>query len=237
MHLLNGLIMRYIWFLLLLVCISPSIHGQTESSFKPLLVYVNGGVNTLLRDSLSDNSDADKDSIASFYIGMYEVSVGEYNHFCKVTGYSSIVDGESNMPITNITATDAEAYCDWLSREYGGTWRLPTSREWNYAAGLCANISETAWYDSNSGGVAHEGGKKQASAHGAFDMYGNVWEWSGTGIISFSDDGYQQICSRELLGGYWGTEIDLLCAKSILREDIASPRIVFRVLLEISVAK
>ena len=32
------------------------------------------------------------------------------------------------MPITNITATDAEAYCDWLSREYGGTWRLPTSR-------------------------------------------------------------------------------------------------------------
>lgn len=125
--------MRYIWFLLLLVCISPSIHGQTESSFKPLLVYVNGGSNTLLRNSLSDNSDADKDSIASFYIGMYEVSVGEYNHFCKVTGYSSIVDGESNMPITNITATDAEAYCDWLSREHGGTWRLPTSREWDYA--------------------------------------------------------------------------------------------------------
>ncbi|MBN1990653.1 MAG: SUMF1/EgtB/PvdO family nonheme iron enzyme [Bacteroidales bacterium] len=229
--------MKHLWILLVLGCSPALSFPQPDYSFKPPLVYVKGGTYSIPYFSESGTPQAQIDSIASFYIGMYEVSVAEFNQFCKATGYISITNGESNMPITNITATDAEAYCNWLSREYGGTWRLPTSREWDYAAGLCANITETAWYDSNSGGVAHEGGKKQASENGAFDMYGNVWEWSGTGIISFSDDGYQQICSRELLGGYWGTEIDLLCAKSILREDIASPRIGFRVLLEISVAK
>ena len=64
------------------------------------------------------------------------------------------------------------------------TYRLPTEKEWEYAAGGGENltysgsnkIKEVALYKGNSNGTEPVGSKK-ANKYGLHDMSGNVAEW------------------------------------------------------------
>ena len=77
-----------------------------------------------------------------FYIGRYEVSNAQYEHFVEATGYQaprgwsggSIPGGLENHPVVNVSWHDALAYCRWLSEETGHTVRLPTEAEWEKSA-------------------------------------------------------------------------------------------------------
>jgi serine/threonine protein kinase/formylglycine-generating enzyme required for sulfatase activity len=39
-------------------------------------------------------------------------------------------------PVTKVTWNEAKAFCDWLGRKEGLTYRLPTDREWSMAVGI-----------------------------------------------------------------------------------------------------
>ena len=82
-------------------------------------------------------------------------------------------------------------------------YRLPTDAEWEYACrawtstqfsygadagynrytnqfGISidyTNLTNYAWYQSNSGGRTHPVGQKLPNPWGLYDMHGNVWEW------------------------------------------------------------
>ncbi len=169
-----------------------------------------------------------------FYIGITEVTVGQFRAFVEATGYKSdaerdekggwgwnesIGDFEKDSrytwrnpgfpqtddhPVVNVSWNDAVAFCKWLSRKEGRTYRLPTEAEWEYA---CRAGTTTAYYHGEDpeglaavGNVADETAKEKFSgwttisgrdgyiftapvarfrpnAFGLYDMHGNVWEW------------------------------------------------------------
>ena len=97
-------------------------------------------------------------------------------------------------PVVRISWNDADAFCKWLSKEEGKTYRLPTEAEWEYAcrAGTStaysfgddrAELAEHAWFDQSE---THPVGKKKPNAWGLYDMHGNAEEW----CADWYDPGY-----------------------------------------------
>jgi len=131
-----------------------------------------------------------------FYLGIYEVTQGQFRRFVEETGYT---DGpkewqeqfrtqNDDHPGTYVNWQDAAEFCKWLSAKEGQTYRLPTEAEWEYAyrAGTQTRfsfgdadevLSEYAWFSANAGNTTHPVGQKKPNAWGLFDMQGNVCEW------------------------------------------------------------
>jgi len=107
-------------------------------------------------------------------------------------------------PVMNVSSYDAVAFCAWLSKKEGRTYRLPTEAEWEYACragtttrfyhgddveGLAkvGNVADAAAYKkrSCSWGIASNDGYAFTSPVGSFlpndfglyDMHGNAEEW------------------------------------------------------------
>ncbi|MBI4003059.1 MAG: SUMF1/EgtB/PvdO family nonheme iron enzyme [Nitrospira defluvii] len=133
--------------------------------------------------------------IKSFAIGRFEVTFEEYDRFAVATGRSLPGDqgwGRGRRPVINVSWHEAKDYADWLSRETGKRFRLPTESEWEYAArgggkdDIWAGTSDEeqlknyAVYAANSQNrtapVGEDKGRKP-NARGLYDMSGNVFEW------------------------------------------------------------
>jgi formylglycine-generating enzyme required for sulfatase activity len=125
-----------------------------------------------------------------FWIGRYEVTNAQFG--------SSGRWADSNLPRESVSWADAKLFCE----RAGG--RLPTEREWEYAArgpdnliypwgnqfdGFrlnfcdvnCSGDQRNPSYNDGYAGTAPVGSYPSGvSWAGAFDMSGNVWEWVST---------------------------------------------------------
>jgi formylglycine-generating enzyme required for sulfatase activity len=188
-----------------------------------------------------------------FYLGTHQVTHGQFRRFIEATRYQTEAekdgkggwgldvasgkwvqdpkftrrspgfDQTDDHPVVNVCWNDATAFSDWLSREEGQKYRLPTEAEWEYAcrAGTTTRYSfgdnerslgRYAWYAANSNGQTHPVGEKNPNAFGLYDMHGNVWEWCSDG---YETDSYKQspvadprgpgqAAHRVVRGGSWG---------------------------------
>jgi formylglycine-generating enzyme required for sulfatase activity len=110
-------------------------------------------------------------------------------------------------PVVNVSWRDAVAFCEWLGRQDGGTYRLPREAEWEYACragspkafwngddveslATIGNITDASakakwknlpdWpYVTRSDGFVFTApvGNYPFNGFGLYDMHGNVWEW------------------------------------------------------------
>lgn len=164
-----------------------------------------------------------------FQIGKYEVTVGQYRAFVSNTNYQTVAErnekggwkagkstswGEQSKsytwktpgyttsdshPVTIIAYEDAVAYCDWLTKETGKKFRLPTEVEWEYAcrAGTTGQYyfdiqtrDDHSWsvYSSGSQNNPHPVGLRFANPLGIHDLAGNVREWC---LDWFAEEAYK----------------------------------------------
>jgi len=109
----------------------------------------------------------------------------------------------SDHPVVGVSWNDANAFCKWLSKEEGRTYRMPTDAEWSEAAGAERYPWGGQWppprdagnYPGEELSIVAEGrlpriagfrdeypftspvGKFHETNYGLFDMGGNVWQW------------------------------------------------------------
>lgn len=197
-----------------------------------------------------------------FAIGCYPITLGEFTRFVEKTKYNAKSFNESYIqygkagrrkipptwlypgfrqgdrhPVVGVSWDDARAYCDWLSKQTGTEYRLPTEAEWEYAcrAGTVTSwywgegVTDAdihAWYETNSEGGTHPVGEKKANAWSLHDMAGIVWEWCEDcyhkNYQDAPDDGVPWLdaagCDTRILrGGSWNDNLDALCSANRLR--------------------
>jgi len=152
-----------------------------------------------------DEKPAHKVTITQpFHIGATEVTLGQYRQFKP----KHRAGGRDDEAATGVSWFDAVAFCEWLSKKEGRTYRLPTEAEWEYAcrAGTATpfNTGDTLpagyqrWfgeinrrelyfgtgamppeYRVMDGPVSLRVAQNAPNAWGLSDMHGNAAEWCG----------------------------------------------------------
>ncbi len=134
--------------------------------------------------------------IGDFAIAETEVTNEQYAAFVTDAkhspppGWKSGVfpQGEEKFPVTGVSWTDAQSFCEWMSKKSGQIVRLPSEAEWELAARGAEGLKypwgnewkKDAAVSSETGGKisAVKSSEVNRSPFGAYDMAGNVWEWT-----------------------------------------------------------
>ncbi|MCW8963564.1 MAG: formylglycine-generating enzyme family protein, partial [Gammaproteobacteria bacterium] len=69
-----------------------------------------------------------------FAISKFEISVNDFNQYCKITKKCKTINKGAKLPVTGISIAQAKEYTAWLSKVSGAKYRLPTDKEWEHAA-------------------------------------------------------------------------------------------------------
>ena len=121
------------------------------------------GSPTTEKNRFEDESQHEVTLSRDFYLGMYEVTRGQFRQFIEDTGYKTEAEagdgaygwGESEKelfnkrkeltwrnsgftetddhPVVNVSWNDAVRFAEWLSRKDGEVYRLPTEAQWEYS--------------------------------------------------------------------------------------------------------
>ncbi|AQR63463.1 hypothetical protein BZG35_09690 [Brevundimonas sp. LM2] len=158
-------------------------------------------------------------------------------------GAGSGLDGRTLHPVVHVSLNDARAYAEWA----GG--RLPTEVEWEYAASLGLFDPEdpesgvrdragearantwTGFFPVADDGADGFSGRAPVGCFdpgltGAYDMIGNVWEWTetafGRGSPRYTIKGGSFLCSANYCRRY------RVAARDSMELDFSSSHVGFR---------
>lgn len=185
------------------------------------MVYVPAGEFTMGSDEWWPKSQpAHKRFVNVFYIDKYEVTNERYRKFVEAAerkGPAHWINGKfpaerAEHPVVFVSWHDANDFCKWEGK------RLPTEAEWEKAA-RGTDGRTFPWgdkFDSRKGNLPQYGEndtmpvgrfEEGKSPYGAYDMAGNVWEWTADWFKPYPgnnhpDENYGEKY-RVVRGGSW----------------------------------
>jgi formylglycine-generating enzyme required for sulfatase activity len=173
------------------------------------LISISGGLYGMGRGSVG--STEPESTVAPFLIGRFEVTNAQWRAFEDETGYDKREHFDARFepdihPVVGISYDDALAFCEWAGL------RLPTEKEWEYAA-RGDDYRDFPWgrtfathnhcnfgrnlFDENRPTTMPAGSyEKGVSPVGCHDMAGNVAEWCEPSRTMREDQ-------RPTRGGHW----------------------------------
>ena len=206
---------------------SGSKKTYTVNGVSFTMVRVAGGTFTMGAsssdsDAYSDEKPAHQVTLSNYSIGETEVTQALWQ---AVMGSNpSSFTGNLQRPVETVSWNDCQEFIGKLNSLTGGTFRLPTEAEWEYAArggnrsigykySGGDNLGSVAWYDGNSSSTTHPVKGKQPNELGLYDMSGNVWEWCADWFDSSyyasspqnNPKGPSAGSDRVIRGGSWGS--------------------------------
>jgi len=206
----------------------PVATPTSGPSNKPNTAYVEGG-EFLLGSDMGNEDETPQQAmfIDAFNIDIYPVTNAEYKEFVDATGHElprkwedgTFPEGAADHPVVWVTWHDAQAYADWAGK------RLPTEMQWEKAArgtdgrvypwGDTFDAAKCNSRESGVKGTSPVGSYPEGvSPCGAFDMAGNVWEWTADWYQAYRGSLYELGRYGEqykvLRGGSWFDGNDMM---------------------------
>lgn len=116
--------------------------------------------------------------------------------------WAAVMSGTGSMdkkPLTEVSYNQCENFVYQLKALTGGSFRIPTEAQWEYAArgghiskgyrySGSNTIDDVAWYSSNSNNSTHMVKQKQPNELGLYDMSGNVSEYCSDFYSAYSSE-------------------------------------------------
>ncbi|MEW6735611.1 MAG: SUMF1/EgtB/PvdO family nonheme iron enzyme, partial [Acidobacteriota bacterium] len=116
---------------------------------EPEMVSLSGGVFQMgFENSQANEAPVHSIKLSAFEISKYEITNHQFDTFIKATNYKTKAEatnqefnwqhyakpGREKYPVVMVAWEDAMEYCQWLSKQTGETYRLPSEAQWEYAA-------------------------------------------------------------------------------------------------------
>ena len=112
-----------------------------------------GGINFVFVEGTAD--------VEGFWIGETEITLGQFAEFVNSAGYTSRNEWDEfyrrnydYYPVHNVSRDDCDAFADWFSRRHHLGAKLPTTAQWQFAAGGKRG-TRYPWGDGWSEGNCH----------------------------------------------------------------------------------
>lgn len=191
---------------------------------------------------------------AALAFSRQEITFDDYQRFVDATGGRQPDDfgwGRGNRPVVDVSYNEARAYARWLSVQTGENYRLPTRKEWQYAAH--AGVADDLWwapgdasqrancrrgcdseYSKLFGSSTAPAGSYPANPFGLYDTAGNVEEWLQE--CANWQDAEQTVCiSARVTGGSHADRANEIAPHSLKSANatVGSKTIGFRLVLEL----
>lgn len=90
---------------------------------------------------------------------------------------------EAAAPVVHVSLYEADAYARWLGAQTGLPMRLPTEAEWEHAAAPRAAQALAAGHFADDGHLRPR--PAAAAADGLQQLFGDVWEWTGSAYLPY----------------------------------------------------
>ena len=184
----------------------PGPPGKTPVVVPEGMALVPGGKFTMGFDGSDEPSEKPEhiETMNPFFIDKTEVTVGDYYKFMRAKNHAApdgwpqnwkngnFQSGEERLPVTGVSFFDASEYAEWAGK------RLPTEKEWEYAArgtdkrlypwgndfdATRANVGDS----QKNAPIAVGSYSAGQSPFGVLDMAGNVAEWTGSDSFRYPD--------------------------------------------------